>query len=124
MNNLFMNFKPIFYLLLAVIGGGFTFYFVMLGIMEQNGEFNSMEFIKSTWIDNYYAKSLTLDFWTGAVAGTFFILVEGYRIKMKRIWIYPILTVFVAFAFGFPFFLFMRELHLKRQKSEGVTGES
>lgn len=87
----------------------------MLGVIEHNGNFNSMEFITSTWINNNYAKSLTFDFWTGAIAGTFFILVEGLRLQMKKIWLYLILTVCVGFAFGFPLFLFMRELQLKKQ---------
>jgi hypothetical protein len=105
-----------FYLLLTLVGGGFTFYFVLLGIIEHNGKFDSIEFISSTWIDNYYAKSLSLDFWTGTIAGTFFIIMEGLRLKMKRIWLYLVLTVFVAYAFGFPLFLFMRELQLKKSK--------
>lgn len=79
-----INNKHCFYLALTVLGGGLTFYFVMLGIIEHKGEFDSMEFISSTWIDSYYAKSLTFDFWTGTIAGTFFILVEGIRLKMKR----------------------------------------
>jgi hypothetical protein len=106
--------KHYFYLLLTLIGGGFTFYYAMLGVIENNGKFDSIEFITSTWINNNYAKSLTLDFWTGAIAGTFFIVLEGFRLKMKRIWLYIILTIFVAFAFGFPLFLYLRELHLKR----------
>jgi hypothetical protein len=107
--------KHYFYLLLALIGGGFTFYYAMLGVIEHKGKFDSIEFITSTWTNNYYAKSLTLDFWTGAIAGTFFIVLEGFRLKMKRIWLYIILTIFVAFAFGFPLFLYIRELHLKRK---------
>lgn len=108
--------KHYFYLLLAILGGGFTFYFAVLGILEHEGEFDSIAFITSTWTDNYYAKSLTLDFWTGTIAGTFFILLEGLRLKIKKIWLYLFLTVFVAYAFGFPLFLFIRELQLKRQK--------
>lgn len=108
--------KHYFYLLVAILGGGFTFYFVLLGIIEHKGNFDSLEFIRSTWTENYYAKSLTFDFWTGTIAGTFFILIEGLRLKMKRIWLYLFLTVFMAYAFAFPLFLFMRELHLKRQK--------
>jgi hypothetical protein len=106
--------KHYFYLLLTLIGGGFTFYYAMLGVIENNGKFDSIEFITSTWTNNYYAKSLTLDFWTGAIAGTFFIVLEGFRLKMKRIWLFIVLTIFVAFAFGFPLFLYIRELHLKR----------
>jgi hypothetical protein len=108
--------KHYFYLLLTLFGGGLTFYFAMLGIVEHKGKFDSMEFITSTWIDNYYAKSLTFDFWTGTIAGTFFILAEGLRLKMKRIWLYLFLTICIAFAFGFPLFLFIRELHLRKQK--------
>jgi hypothetical protein len=106
--------KHYFYLLLTLIGGGFTFYYAMLGVIENKGKFDSIEFITSTWTNNYYAKSLTLDFWTGAIAGTFFIVLEGFRLKMKRIWLFIVLTIFVAFAFGFPLFLYIRELHLKR----------
>ena len=99
-----------------VFGGGFTFYYAILGIMEHNGHFDSQEFIISTWTDNLYAKSITFDFWTGVIAGTFFILIEGIRLKMKKIWIYLFLTICIAFAFGFPLFLFMRELKLKKLK--------
>lgn len=109
-----LNNKHYFYLLLTLFGGGFTFYFAILGIIENNGIFNSIDFITSTWIDNYYAKSVSFDFWTGTIAGTFFILVEGIRLKIKRIWLYLILTIFVAYAFGFPLFLFIRELKLKK----------
>lgn len=105
--------KHYFYLLLSLIGGGLTFYYVILGIIEHKGDFDVVEFISSTWVDNYYAKSLTFDFWTGAIAGTFLILVEGIRLKMKRIWLYLFLTVFIGFAFGFPLFLYLRELQLK-----------
>lgn len=111
-----LNYKHYFYLLLTILGGGLTFYFAVLGIIEHNGDFDSIEFIKSTWIDNYYAKSLSLDFWTGTITGTFFILMEGLRLKMKRIWLYLFMTVFIAYASGFPLFLFIRELHLRRLK--------
>jgi hypothetical protein len=108
-----LNLKQYFYLLLMLVGGGFTFYFVILGVMAHDGNFNSLEFIKSTWINNYYAKSLTLDFWTLGMAGTFFVISEGLRLKMKRIWLYVVLIFMVAIAFGFPLFLFMREFKLR-----------
>ncbi len=114
--NWILNNKHYFYLLHTIFGGGLTFYFVILGIIEHKGNFDSIEFITSTWTNNYYAKSLTLDFWTGTIAGTFFIVVEGIRLKMKRIWLYLLLTVGIAYAFGFPLFLFIRELQLRQQK--------
>ena len=96
------------YLLLSIIGGGFTFYFVMIGVTQNNGQFNVLEFVKSTWLDNAYAKSITLDFWTGASAGTLFMVFEGMRLKMKRYWLYIVCTFLVGFAFAFPLFLFVR----------------
>jgi len=113
--------KHYLYLLLTILGGSLTFYFAILGILQHQGNFNGIEFILSTWSSNYYAKSLTLDFWTGTIAGTFFILVEGLRLKMKNIWLYLFLTVFVAYAFGFPLFLFIRELFLKKNTIQSFS---
>jgi hypothetical protein len=109
--------KHYFYFLLMLFGGGLTFYYAILGTIAHDGNFNAAEFIMSTWTSDYYARSLTLDFWTGTIAGTFFLLVEGVRLKMKKIWIYLILTVMIGYAFGFPLFLFMRELKLKSLKN-------
>lgn len=103
------------YLILSLVGGTFTFYYALLGILEHRGAFDGLEFIKSTWIENNYAKSITLDFWTGAITGTFFILVEGIRLKMKQLWVYLLLTFFIGFAFGFPLFLFVRHRHLSNK---------
>jgi len=107
--------KHYFYLVLALLGGGFTFYYAFLGVLAHQGNFDSLEFMMSTWTDNYYARSLSLDFWTGTLAGTFFIVLEGYRLKMKRVWLYILLTFCIAYAFSFPLFLFMRERFLKKQ---------
>jgi hypothetical protein len=104
-----------FYLILSLVGGTLTFYYALLGILEHNGAFDSITFIKSTWIENHYAKSITLDFWTGTLAGTFFILVEGIRLKMKKLWIYLLLTFFIGYAFGFPLFLFIRHHYLLKK---------
>jgi hypothetical protein len=103
-----------FYLLLAILGGGYTYYYMLQGLSANGGNFNIGDFVSSTWTADNYAKSLTLDFWTGAIAGTFFVIFEGIRLKMKRVWLYPLLIVFVAFAFGFPLFLFLRGMHLKK----------
>jgi hypothetical protein len=97
------------YLALAVFGGFYTYYLVMLGVVENNFTFSVVDFIQSTWSGNYYAKSITLDLLTTAVAGSVFIVAEGIRLGMKRIWVFILLTLLVAFAFGFPLFLFFRQ---------------
>ena len=96
-----------FYLFLSVVGGSLTFYFVWLGMQEQNGNFDVVQFVQSTWTSNY-AKSLTFDFWTGTTAGTCFMLVEGYRLQMKKLWLFILLTFLIGYAFAFPLFLFFR----------------
>jgi hypothetical protein len=112
--------KHYFYLLLSIVGGAYTFYYVMLGVIAHQGNFDVLEFMSSTWIDNFYAKSLTLDFWTGAIAGTSFMIFEGIRLQMKRVWLYVFLTFFIAYAFAFPLFLFIRERHLKTKDKESI----
>lgn len=113
MERLTKNIKYL-YLLLSIIGGGFTYYFLFQGIIKNQG-FNSLDLIKSTWIDNFYAKSITIDFWTGAIAGSIFMFFEGIRLKMKNLWIYILATVLIAFAFAFPLFLYFRMNYLEKK---------
>lgn len=109
------------YLLLALVGGGFTWYFAIQGVVANNGNFSIIALIQSTWINNFYAKSITLDFWTAATVGSIFMVVEGLRIKLKWLWVYIVCTFMVAFAFAFPMFLFFRAIHLKN-KSVNIGG--
>ncbi|MEY3919171.1 MAG: hypothetical protein RLZZ132_1509, partial [Bacteroidota bacterium] len=103
-----------FYLFLSLVGGSITFYYVYEGMMLNNGKFDVYDFVKSTWTSNPYAKSLSCDFWTGAITGTFFILVEGLRIKIKNLYLYLLATVLIGFAFAFPLFLFFRHQKLAK----------
>lgn len=104
------------YFVLALAGGGYTYYELFLGLQENAFQFNILNFVKSTWISNdHYSRSITLDFWTSAIAGSIFVLSEGIRLKMKFIWLYIIAIFLIAFAFAFPLFLFMREKHIETQ---------
>jgi hypothetical protein len=47
--NTVLNNKHYFYLLLAILGGGFTFYYAVLGTIEHHGNFDTIEFISSTY---------------------------------------------------------------------------
>jgi hypothetical protein len=109
-----------FYLLLAIFGGGITFYFALQGIIAHQGHFDSVAFITSTWSDDCYVKSITFDFWVGTIAGTFFVLLEGLRLKMKKLGVYIFLILMIGYAFGFPFFLFMRTLHLRKGEKHSL----
>jgi len=107
-----MKNESYFYLFLSTVGGGFTFYFAMKGVLVHHGKFDVLSFVQSTWIQDEYAKSLTLDFWTGAIAGTFFILSEGRRLKIKYNYLYVMLTLLIGYAFAFPLFLFVRSKYI------------
>lgn len=100
------------YLVLSIVGGSITASYVFIGMQTNQGQFDVMNFIQSTWTSNPYAKSLTFDFWTGAIAGTLFMLVEGIRIKMKYLYLYLAATLLIGFAFAFPLFLFVRHRQL------------
>jgi cell division protein FtsW (lipid II flippase) len=56
--------------------------------------------------------SLSWDLLIAAVASVVFILVEGRRLRMRRVWIYVLLAPLVAFAVALPVFLAARERHL------------
>jgi predicted alpha/beta superfamily hydrolase len=61
----------------------------------------------------------SLDLLIGGSAGMGFIIIEGRRLKMKFLWAYIAAAFVTAFAFVFPLFLAMRELHLQRAELAG-----
>lgn len=57
-----------------------------------------------------------LDVLVSGVVLIAFVLVEGARMRMKKLWL-PILgTCVIGVSFGLPLFLLQRELHLERKK--------
>jgi succinate dehydrogenase hydrophobic anchor subunit len=70
--------------------------------------------------ENYLADGFTsnvdwvysLDLLIGGISGMAFIIIEGRRLKMRRLWLYIALSFITAFAFVFPFFLGFRALKL------------
>jgi hypothetical protein len=70
--------------------------------------------------ENYLADGFTsnvdwvysLDLLIGGIAGMAFIIIEGRRLKMRRLWVYIALAFVTAFAFVFPLFLGFRALRL------------
>ncbi|NVJ53827.1 MAG: DUF2834 domain-containing protein [Campylobacteraceae bacterium] len=57
-----------------------------------------------------------IDVVISAIVLIVFVIVEGTRQKMNRLWI-PILgTLFVGVSFGLPLFLLMREIQIDKNK--------
>lgn len=114
---MFKNVTPLafIYLLFAVAGFIFPWYYNLQAIQESGGTFSFSEFASSTWT-SAMAKSLSVDFLIGSSATTTFIIAEGLRLKMRYWWVFIPLTFLVAFAFACPLFLFFRELELRKAR--------
>ena len=56
----------------------------------------------------------SLDLLITGVAAMSFIVIEGRRKNMRHLWAYVLVSLVTAVAFAFPFFLAMRELHLRK----------
>ena len=65
---------------------------------------------------NHASSFIAADLFVTALASIAFILAEGSRLKMKRLWI-PIAAVFaVGISLALPVFLYMRELQLEKKQ--------
>lgn len=111
------------YLGLALIGAVSTWGFNLAAFEEIGDGFTPMAFMKVGFEGSSMLGSLAADFWVGATTSILWIFVEGRRLKMRRLWLYFLLTFVVAWAFALPLFLFMRErrlLTLAQQAGQGT----
>ncbi len=112
------NFLGIVYLGFAILGAILTA-LANIDFVSQNGPgFDILLFIQDANI-NPAAQSLSRDLFVSASAFMVWIFVERKRLKMRHVWIALIGTITIAFAFGAPFFLFLRErriLEIEREK--------
>jgi hypothetical protein len=58
------------------------------------------------------ATFMSLDVTFVAVTALVFMLAEGWRLGMRRLWVYVLLTFGVAISVALPIFLLMRHLRL------------
>jgi hypothetical protein len=73
--------------------------------------------------DNPAAQSLSRDLAVGASAVTIWMVSESRRLKMRGLPWVLLSCVTVAFAFGAPLFLHLRERRLRELENTGVDGE-
>lgn len=101
------------YLLLAILGALTTWYYNVQAIGDLGSQFTPLAFAQVGFEGSNLLASLAADFWIGSLASLIWMIAEGRRLKMKRIWVYVVLTFAVAWAFSLPLFLFMRESKLQ-----------
>ena len=75
----------------------------------------AMQFWSDTLV-NPATRSITLDIFGFFMAAALWMLVEAKRLKIRFVWLYIIVGIFVAISMSFPFFLIARELKIKEAK--------
>jgi hypothetical protein len=103
------------YLALAILGLCATWTYNTLWMLQVQRVITLQEFVAVGFQGSPLLGSLASDFWVGSLAAVTFMIVEGRRIALPRLWLYIVLTFAIAWAFAFPLFLFMRERYLGAQ---------
>jgi hypothetical protein len=111
------------YLALAVAGGVLP-WLANLAFLKQYGPSFDLGLFVGLANDNPAAQSLSRDLAVGASAVTIWMVSESRRLKMRGLPWVLLSCVTVAFAFGAPLFLHLRERRLRELENTGVDGES
>lgn len=108
------------YALLAVIGVVTTWYFNIVYVIR-GGSWTDIPAVVRLAFANPIASSFSADLLVAFVTFAIWSVVEARRIGMRGGWMYPLIGLFVAFAFAFPLFLCNRERHLRRGPTDDAT---
>jgi hypothetical protein len=109
------------YLALSVLGALSTWTYNLQAFSELGDAFTPAAFLRVGFEGSPILGSLAADFWVGSTASLIWMISEGQRLKMQRLWIYVVLTFVIAWACSLPLFLFMRERRLGAQASIGLN---
>jgi hypothetical protein len=102
------------YLVLAGVGLVATWFF-NLRFSEAEGAGGYVE----AWFANNAASSAAVDLIVVALAAVIFMVVEGWRLRMRITWLTVLATFPVALAFTFPLFLAFRHRRLGQLAAAG-----
>lgn len=102
------------YFVLAILGLVVTWWFNVL-FMIRGGSWVDLPAVMSLAFANPIASSFSADLLVAFAAFIVWSVAEARRIGMRNGWLYPLLGLFIAFAFAFPLFLFMRERRLRAE---------
>lgn len=102
------------YLVLSVIGLVTAWIFNGLAVM------NNQDYM-TAWFGTAVDWVLSADFTIVAIAVVVFMISEARRLRMKRVWLYILLSGVTAMAFTFPLFMAMRERQLAKVSSPEIA---
>jgi uncharacterized membrane protein len=98
------------YLVLAIVGLVTAWIFNGIAVM------NNQDYM-AAWFGTAVDWVLSADLTIVAIAVVVFMITESRRLKMKRVWLYILLSGVTAMAFTFPLFMAMRERQLEKISS-------
>ena len=102
--------KKNIFLILAIIGFIAPYYF-FLQLPAENG-FDLPALMQPLFANNFM-KGLAMDLTVSVIAFWTYVFVDGNRLQMKNLWIYPLATLLVGLSFALPLFLYVRERKLE-----------
>jgi hypothetical protein len=111
-----MNRRSAMYGILAVAGLIGPWFFNLRYVTQGGSLFDIGAALRIAFgnpLSSSFATDLLIAFVTFAV----WAWLEGRRIDLRHAWAYPILGLFIAFAFAFPLFLLVREQRLASRAS-------
>lgn len=79
-----------------------------------NGYF-SIQFMINQLFINRVSTLFALDLFITAIVFVIFALHEGIKLSIKYVWLCLISTIVVGASFGFPLFLYLREIELEKR---------
>jgi hypothetical protein len=105
------------------VAGGVLPWLANLAFLKQYGPSFDLGLFVGLANDNPAAQSLSRDLAVGASAVTIWMVSESRRLKMRGLPWVLLSCVTVAFAFGAPLFLHLRERRLRELENTGIDGE-
>lgn len=101
-----------FYLVLMLLGLVLP-YAQFIGWIGDNGV--NLVLIAEEIINSKLSLFAWLDVIISAIVSIAFILYEGKKLRMRKLWIAIVGTLCVGVSFGLPLFLYLRELHIEKE---------
>ena len=102
--------KKNIFLILAIIGFIAPYYFFLQ--VPPESVFDVPTLIQPLFANNFM-KGVAMDLTVSVMALWTFVFVEGNRLQMKNLWVYPLSTLLVGLSFALPLFLYFRERRLE-----------
>jgi hypothetical protein len=104
-----------FYLVCCVLGLIFAYWQFVPWLLEHG--LNVELFVRELF-GNRVSAFFAIDVIVSAIVLIWFIQSEGKRLRIRLLWLPTVGTLFVGVSFGFPLFLFLRQVTLDRTTAQ------